>query len=79
MITTLRQQLNSPLVALFLLGILSRVDMFLAFVVSAIALCVIYDRYLDRRYTALQLYLLVLCFGFYGVAGGYLILTTLAG
>ncbi|MEK7499937.1 MAG: hypothetical protein AAB649_05020, partial [Patescibacteria group bacterium] len=67
------------MVALFLLGILQDVDVVLAFVVSAIALCVVYDRYLDRRYTALQLHILVFCFGFYGVAGGYLILTTLAG
>ena len=79
MITTLRQQLDSPMVALFALSILWQVNSIFAFVVCAIALCVVYDRYLDRRYTAFQLHLLVFCFGFYGVAGGYLILTTLAG
>ncbi len=72
-----RYQFDSPMVALFFLGILRSMDVVLAFVVCAVAICVIYDRYFDGRYTALQLHCLVGIFGLYGVSGAYTFITAL--
>jgi len=77
MITSLRQQLENPQAAFFALWILSLVNPVLALVVCAVALCVIYDRYLDQRYTKLQLRVLVICFGCYSVSGAFFVLEAL--
>ena len=77
MINTIRRQLENPQAAFFALWILLLVSPVLALVVCAIALCVIYDRYLDQRYTKLQLRALVVCFGFYSVSGAFFILEAL--
>ena len=72
-----RYQLENPQVAFFALWILLLVNPVLSLVVCAVALCVIYDRYLDQRYTALQLRALVVCFGFYIVSGAFFVLEAL--
>ena len=77
MITTLRQQLETPQAAFFALWVLSLVNPVLALVVCAGALCIIYDRYLDQRYTARQLRALVVCFGCYSVSGAFFVLEAL--
>ena len=77
MVTTLRQQLENPQAAFFALWILSLVNPVLALVVCVTALCVIYDRYLDGRYTAYQLRVLVVFFGVYSVSGAFFVLEAL--
>ena len=77
MITSLRQQLENPQAAFFALWILSLTNPVLALVVCAIAMCVIYDRYLDGRYTTYQLRVLVICFGCYSVSGAFFVLEAL--
>ena len=77
MTTLLRQQLENPQAAFFALSILSLVNPVLALVVCAVAMCVIYDRYLDQRYTALQLRALVVCFGLFSVSGVFFVLEAL--
>ncbi len=77
MITTLRRQLENPQAAFFALWILSLVNPVLALVVCVIALCVIYDRYLDGRYTTYQLRVLFVFFGLYSVSGAFFVLEAL--
>ena len=72
-----RYQLENPQAAFFALSILSLVNPVLALVVCAVAMCVIYDRYLDGRYTALQLRILVVFFGIYSVSGVFFVLEAL--
>src|SRR3989344_2051616 len=72
-----RYQLENPQAAFFALWILLLINPALSLVVCAVALCVIYDRYLDQRYTALQLRALVVCFGFYIVSGAFFVLDAL--
>ena len=77
MATSLRQQLENPQAAFFALWILSLVNPVLALMVCAGALCVIYDRYLDGRYTTYQLRILVVFFGIYSVSGVFFVLEAL--
>ena len=75
--TALRQQLENPQAAFFALWILSLVNPVLALVVCVTALCIIYDRYLDGRYTTHQLRILVVFFGIYSVSGVFFVLEAL--
>ncbi|HEY4505240.1 MAG TPA: hypothetical protein VJG67_00915 [Candidatus Paceibacterota bacterium] len=72
MITTLRQQLDSPMVALFLLAMLYNYSTILAFFVCAFATFFLCKRYWQGRVGMLYFCLLVAVFALYGARGAYL-------
>ena len=72
MITTLRQQLDSPMVALFLLAMLYYYSTILAFFVCAFAVIVLCKRYWQGRVGMLYFCFLVAVFALYGARGAYL-------
>jgi len=72
MITSLRQQLDSPMVAFFLLAMLYFLSTILVFFVCAVAVIVLCRRYWQGRVGMLYFCFLVAVFALYGARGAVL-------